>query len=92
MAFFFLKKMPHLSYEQCVLETILFAGDTDTNGAIVGGMIGAFYGRSNLPLMMVDKVLNCDLKKGTQPNRPPEVLPSASFKTRFEKLFLKIPR
>ena len=92
MAFYFLNKMPHLSYEQCVLETILFAGDTDTNGAIVGGMIGAFYGRSNLPLMMVDKVLNCDLKKGTQPNRPPEVLPSASFKTRFEKLFLKIPR
>jgi ADP-ribosylglycohydrolase len=41
---------------------MLRAGDTDTNGAIVGGMIGAYYGKNALPKMMVDKVLNCDLK------------------------------
>ena len=41
---------------------MLRAGDTDTNGAIVGGMIGAYYGKNALPKMMVDKELNCDLK------------------------------
>ena len=43
---------------------MMLAGDTDTNGAIVGGLIGAYYGRSNLPQWMVDKVLNCDLNSG----------------------------
>jgi len=46
---------------------MMLAGDTDTNGAIVGGMIGAYYGRSGLPTWMVDKVLKCDLKQGTNP-------------------------
>lgn len=43
---------------------MLFAGDTDTNGAIVGGMIGAYYGKAALPSYMKEKVLNCDLEVG----------------------------
>ena len=43
---------------------MMMAGDTDTNGAIVGGMIGAYYGRDALPKSMVSKVLECDITKG----------------------------
>ena len=58
---------------------MLFAGDTDTNGAIVGGMIGACYGRSALPKYMKEKVLKCDLEKGSHPERPVEVNPAESY-------------
>lgn len=30
-------------------ETLLYGGDTDTNACIVGGLIGALTGESNLP-------------------------------------------
>jgi len=55
-------------------------------------MVGAYYGRSGLPVSMVKKVLKCDLSLGGEEERPVEVLPSASYITRFEKMFLKIPR
>jgi hypothetical protein len=55
-------------------------------------MVGAYYGRSGLPVSMVQKVLKCDLSLGGEEARPVEVLPSASYITRFEKMFLKIPR
>lgn len=84
--------MPKLSYEECIEQTLYFAGDTDTNGAIVGGMIGAYYGKNALPSFMVQKVLNCDLKQGHNPNRPPLVLPSVTYATRFATMFSKITR
>jgi ADP-ribosyl-[dinitrogen reductase] hydrolase len=62
-----------LSYEVCIAETMLKAGDTDTNGAIVGGMIRAYYGKNALPKIMVEKVLNCDLNLGTKYDRPPKL-------------------
>lgn len=71
--------VPQLSYEQCIEQTLQFGGDTDTNAAIVGGMIGAYYGRSGLPKNMVDTLLNCDLTKGTKPNRPELVQPAKSY-------------
>ena len=76
-----------LSYEVCIAETMLKAGDTDTNGAIVGGMIGAYYGKNAHPKIMVEKVLNCDLNLGTKYDRPPEVCPSATYTESFELMF-----
>ena len=55
-------------------------------------MVGAFYGRSGIPVSMVKKVLKCDLSLGGEEERPVEVLPSASYINRFEKMFKKIPR
>ena len=92
LSYYFLLKKPQLSYEECIAETLLRAGDTDTNGAIVGGMIGAYYGKKALPEMMVDKVLNCDLTQGENQHRPPQVCPSAKYVQCAEKLFQKIPR
>lgn len=38
-----------MTYENCIELAMKLAGDTDTNAAIAGGMMGAYYGRSNLP-------------------------------------------
>jgi ADP-ribosylglycohydrolase len=39
-------------FERCLYETNMLGGDTDTNGAIVGGMIGALVGFSRIPEYM----------------------------------------
>ena len=46
------------------------AGDTDTNAAIVGGMLGAYYGKAKLPRDMIDKVLSCDVSLKENHPRP----------------------
>jgi len=38
-------------------------GDTDTNACIVGGIIGALVGFSNIPRYMIDKLLEFDCTK-----------------------------
>lgn len=48
------------------MEKILIeGGDTDTNAAIVGGLIGALVGYSGLPPAFVDKVMSFEV---TLPN------------------------
>lgn len=49
LSFYFLLQAKHESslekfFEKCLYETNMLGGDTDTNGAIVGGMIGALVG------------------------------------------------
>lgn len=73
LSFFLLLLLPNATYDRCVEEAINKAGDTDTNGAIVGGMIGAYYGRAALPSEKVNLVLNCDLSKSRYTDRPKEV-------------------
>lgn len=41
-------------------ETIRLGGDTDTNGCIVGGMVGALVGIHNIPEHMINKLLKFD--------------------------------
>ena len=36
-------------------------GDTDTNAAIVGALIGALHGAKNIPIYMKSPVLNFDV-------------------------------
>jgi hypothetical protein len=47
-------------YFNAVRETIRLGGDTDTNGCIVGGMIGALVGVHNIPFNMIEKLLKFD--------------------------------
>ncbi len=48
----------------CMIDqTILAAGDTDTNAAIVGGMVGAAIGFSNIPNDVHSVVLGYDTDK-----------------------------
>ncbi len=57
------------NYVDAIRETLLGGGDTDTNACIVGGLIGAASGASNIPEDMKQAVLNCDTQLGQY--RPP---------------------
>ena len=57
---FMLKKGDNDIYYKIMREVIREGGDTDTNGCIVGGMIGAFLGVKALPANMMENVLSFD--------------------------------
>jgi ADP-ribosyl-[dinitrogen reductase] hydrolase len=63
--------------EQAIIETVNDGGDTDTNGAIVGALLGAFYGRTKIPEQWETSILSCrpkDSKKRKRVKQPrPEV-------------------
>lgn len=54
MAFMHLNKRS--TYDVALRTTLRPGGDTDTNACIVGGLIGALWGREGLPAGMVEKV------------------------------------
>jgi ADP-ribosyl-[dinitrogen reductase] hydrolase len=45
--------------EEGMVDTIMRGGDTDTNGAICGALLGAVYGREAIPDQWVMSVLSC---------------------------------
>lgn len=47
------------SLEAGVIDTILHGGDTDTNAAICGALLGAVYGREAVPSRWANRVLTC---------------------------------
>jgi ADP-ribosyl-[dinitrogen reductase] hydrolase len=51
--------------EEGVVDTIMHGGDTDTNAAICGALLGAVYGLDAVPLQWVTSVLGCRPKIGT---------------------------
>lgn len=55
MAFWHLKR--GTDFETAIRETIAKGGDTDTNAAIVGGMMGAYHGAEAIPSYLVDPVV-----------------------------------
>ncbi len=50
--------------EAGVVDTVMQGGDTDTNAAIAGALLGAVHGREAVPAQWVDRVLNCRPKAG----------------------------
>lgn len=46
------------TYEDTVLSAINLGGDTDTIGAIVGGIAGIYYGYSNIPNNWIQNIIN----------------------------------
>jgi len=45
--------------EQGVVDTVMWGGDTDTNAAICGALLGAVWGRTAIPMQWLDSILNC---------------------------------
>jgi len=45
--------------EEAVVDTVMRGGDTDTNAAICGALLGAVYGRDAIPGQWGDRLLNC---------------------------------
>jgi ADP-ribosylglycohydrolase len=50
--------------EEAIIDTVMRGGDTDTNAAIAGAMVGAVYGIGSLPTRWVDTVLECKPERG----------------------------
>lgn len=47
------------SLEEALVDTVLRGGDTDTNAAICGALLGAVYGRDAIPARWAGPVLTC---------------------------------
>jgi ADP-ribosylglycohydrolase len=45
--------------EEGVVDTVMRGGDTDTNAAIAGALLGAVQGLDAIPAQWCNKVLNC---------------------------------
>ncbi len=59
------------SLEEGVVDTVMHGGDTDTNAAIAGALLGAVYGRDAIPAQWRDKLLNCRPEAGRRHVRHP---------------------
>ena len=53
--------------EDGVIDTVRRGGDTDTNAAICGALLGAVYGRDSVPERWIDRLLVCRPEEG-RPN------------------------
>jgi len=51
-------------FEAGVVDTVMRGGDTDTNAAICGALLGAVHGIDAIPAQWVNRVLNCRPKAG----------------------------
>lgn len=52
------------SFEKGVVDTVMRGGDTDSNAAICGALLGAVYGKEAVPSQWVECVLNCRPEAG----------------------------
>jgi ADP-ribosylglycohydrolase len=68
-AFFQLRNAKSL--EAGVVDTVMAGGDTDTNAAIAGALLGAAYGESAIPSQWREAVLNCRPELGRPGVRRP---------------------
>jgi len=67
------------NFEEAVVDTVRRGGDTDTNAAICGALLGAVYGRAAIPARWTTKILSCRASAqvpNTQHSRPDGIWPS----------------
>lgn len=67
-AFYQLLHAPNL--EEGIVDTVMRGGDTDTNGAIAGALLGAVHGRENVPERWVQTLLKCRPGAGSATRHP----------------------
>ena len=64
--------------EDGIRDTVRRGGDTDTNAAIAGALLGAVHGRDAIPQQWRDRILTCRPIQGldgVERPRPPEYWP-----------------
>lgn len=74
LAFYHLRL--HSDFTDAMRHTLSLGGDCDTNAAIVGGIMGAFWGADRLPKSMLNKLLTYDYDKHGGKKRPNWLSPS----------------
>jgi len=69
--------LQHLGFEEALVRTVGHGGDTDTNAAIAGALLGALHGRSAIPERWILPVLACRplAEAGALRPRPTEYWP-----------------
>jgi ADP-ribosylglycohydrolase len=67
-AFYQLLHAPN--FEEGVVATVMAGGDTDTNGAIAGALLGAVHGRKAVPSRWSHALLSCRPLRGTPTSHP----------------------
>jgi ADP-ribosyl-[dinitrogen reductase] hydrolase len=69
--------LQHLGFEEALVQTVGRGGDTDTNAAIAGALLGALHGRDAIPARWVLPVLACRplAEAGALRPRPTEYWP-----------------
>jgi len=53
------------SVEEGIVDTVMRGGDTDTNAAICGALLGAVHGRESIPDRWVETIQGCRPQAGT---------------------------
>ncbi len=56
--------------EEGVVATVMAGGDTDTNAAIAGALLGAVHGRQAVPRRWLRAILSCRPLRGTETAHP----------------------
>ena len=51
-------------FEEGAIDTVMRGGDTDTNAAICGALLGAVYGANDIPTQWVESILKCRPEEG----------------------------
>eukprot|EP00775_Hariotina_reticulata_P002837 gene2837-3130_t len=74
-----------LSYDEAITQVLLLGGDTDTNAAIVGGMMGALWGASAIPEGLAAPVLQRDV--GSPGRQRPQFLQTKQLPQLFDQLW-----
>ena len=70
-----LYELLHAPSLEGVIATVQCGGDTDTNGAICGALLGAVYGREAVPKQWVERIVDCRPTPETTQPRPKEYWP-----------------
>jgi ADP-ribosylglycohydrolase len=61
------------TFEDGVVDTVMRGGDTDTNAAIAGALLGAFHGRAGVPARWVRAVQSCRPLPGSRSGHPRKI-------------------
>ena len=59
--------------EEGVVNTVMCGGDTDTNAAVAGALLGAVHGRDAIPAQWIEKLLSCRPDAGLPQVRRPRL-------------------
>ncbi len=50
------------SYEKAIIDVVTCGGDTDTNAAITGALLAAYWGSDNIPKVWIQAVCSCKVR------------------------------
>jgi ADP-ribosyl-[dinitrogen reductase] hydrolase len=80
------------SFEDALVDTVACGGDTDTNAAICGALLGAIHGRDGIPSRWRQSVLTCRplIEAGAHQPRPQDFWPVDALEL-AESLLLACP-